>query len=400
MSSIKITEGVHSVGVINPNLRVFDIVMATDYGTSYNSYLVRGSQKTALIETCHHKHFDFFLRNIKEVAPLEQIDYIILNHCEPDHSGALARLLELAPKAQVVASQAGALYVKNITNLPDIDLRVVKHQESIDLGGKTLHFINAPFLHWPDSMFTWLPEDKILFPCDFMGSHFCEPNLYDVEMLYPAEYELAFKGYYDAIFGPFKPYVLAGLEKIKGLDIELVCPSHGPVLTKNGRLEYVKEKYFTWSQPHQNAVKTIPIFYTSAYGNTAEVADAIAEGIRGVLPDADVALFDIIKHDMAALRQRLNEADALAVGSPTINRDAVPPTWELLAGADVINMQKKPALAFGSYGWSGEGVPNIVGRMNALKLKVFGEGFKVCFVPSADDLGRARALGAEFAKSL
>ncbi|MEG1774013.1 MAG: FprA family A-type flavoprotein [Oscillospiraceae bacterium] len=399
MAADKIVDGIWSVGVLNPNLRVFDIVMATDYGTSYNSFLVK-AQKTALIETCHHRYFDFFTANIEQQCPLDQLDYIVLNHCEPDHSGALERLIERAPQAQIIASQAGSIYLKNITNKADLKIRVVKNGDTVDLGGKTLTFIPAPFLHWPDSMFTYVQEDKVLFPCDFLGAHFCEPQLFDTRMVYEKRYESAFRGYYDAIFGPFKPYVLAGLEKIKDLELEIVCPSHGPVLTKNGRINAAKEKYFTWSQPHHNAVKTIPVFYTTAYGNTQRVAEAIREGILESIPTAAVSLYDLVEQDMGAMHAALNGSDAFAVGSPTINRDAVPPIWTLLAGVDAINNQKKPALAFGSYGWSGEAVPSIIGRMNALKLSVFGEGLKVCFVPSAEDLEKARTMGREFAKAL
>ncbi len=150
----------------------------------------------------------------------------------------------------------------------------------------------------------------------------------------------------------------------------------------------------------QNPVKTIPVFYTSAYGNTKLIAEQIAAGIKSVLKDADVSLYDLIEHDMRDMQKALNASDAFALGSPTINRDAVPPVWELLAGADAISTPKKPALAFGSYGWSGEAVANIMGRMAGLKLAVFSSGFRVCFVPTEEDLTNAFALGADFARAL
>lgn len=397
---IQISDSIYSVGVLNPNLRVFDIVMRTEYGTTYNSYLVRG-EKTALIETCHDTYFDAFLENIRAVCNPEEISYIILNHTEPDHSGALDRLLEATPQAQIICSQAASIYLKNITNRPGLSPRVVKDGETLDLGGgKQLRFINAPFLHWPDSMFTWLESEKTLFSCDFFGSHYCEPRMVDIHITYPQAYDSALENYFGAIFGPFKPYVLKGLEKIAGLPIERCCTSHGPVLTKGGLLPQVMEKYRVWSQPVQNERPLIPIFYCSAYGNTCRAAEAIREGILAVKPDAEVTLYNIIEHDMAALGALMARSDAFLVGSPTLNRDAVPPVWQLLAHVDAINMAKRPVAAFGSFGWSGEAVPAIVSRLTQLKLSVFGEGLRFNFVPSETDLQNARKFGEGFAKSL
>lgn len=391
---------VYSVGVLNPNLRVFDIVMATDFGTSYNSYLVKGSEKTALIEAVHKEYLDYLLANLEKIADTQKIDYLIMNHNEPDHSGAIEKLLEVMPDITVVASQAGSLYLKNITNRADLKIQVVKDGESLDLGGKTLKFINAPFLHWPDSMFTYLEEDKVLFSCDYLGSHYCEPQAMDTRIGYLKDYETAFKGYYDAIFGPFKPYVLKGYDKIKDLDLEFVAPSHGPVLTKGCQLERAMQKYIAWSTPQVRENKLIPVFYCSAYGNTAMLAEQIAAGIREEIPDADVPVYNIIEHDMAELGGMMNESDAFAIGSPTLNRDAVPPVYILLAHADAVNMAKRPVAVFGSYGWSGEAAANIKARLQSLKTAIFGEDMRVTFVPSGEDLEKAKEYGKAFAKSL
>ncbi|MGI5967227.1 MULTISPECIES: FprA family A-type flavoprotein [Anaerotruncus] len=400
MAAIKITDSIYSVGILNPNMRVFDIVMTTEYGTSYNSYILKGSEKTVLIESCHKTYFKHYLDNIRQVVDPAEIDYIILNHNEPDHSGCLAQLLDFTPNATLIASQAGSIYLKNITNRADLKLQVAKNGEVLDIGGKTLRFISAPFLHWPDSMFTWCEEEKTLFSCDFLGAHYCEPYTFDYNMAYPKKYQAAFRGYYDAIFGPFKPYVLAGLDKIKDLPVEYCCNSHGPVLTRDGCLQAAMDLYRAWSQPVKNERLTIPVFYTSAYGNTRLVAKAIQSGILSVKPDADVVTYDIIKHDMGELSAILNGSDAFALGSPTINGDAVPPAWILLSHVDAVNNRKKPALVFGSYGWSGEAVPNLTARLQGLKMSVFGEGYKVCFVPSEEDLRKAEELGRAFAESL
>ena len=401
MAAIKLAEGIYSVGVFNPNLRLFDIVMPTEYGTSYNAYLVKG-EKTALIETVHLDFFDQYLANIKEVTTLEEIDYLIMNHNEPDHSGSVAKLMELIPNLKVVASQAGSLYLKNITNNKSLAVTVVKDGESIDLGGKTLSFINAPFLHWPDSMFTYVPENEALFSCDFLGSHYCETTMLDTSILprYKAAYDSAMLGYYTAIFGPFKPYVLKGLEKLKDLSLAFVATSHGPVLTKEGFLPEVMEKYRVWSTPAVRETKQIPLFYCSAYGNTAQLAEAIASGIRETLPDAEVACYDLTEQNMGEMGALLNASDAFLVGSPTLNRDAVPPVWMLLAHIDAINIAKRPAALFGSYGWSGEACKNLRARLEGLKVNVYAEDFRVTFVPSEEELANAKAFGAAFAATL
>ena len=392
----KITDSVYYVGVLNPNLRVFDIVMRTDFGTSYNSYIVK-AEKTALIEACHASFFDSYLENIKQVCDLNSIDYIVLNHTEPDHSGSLAQLLKLIPNAKVVCSKAASIYLKNITNM-DLDFIIVKDKDELDLGNKKLKFINAPFLHWPDSMFTYLEDEKILFTCDFLGAHYCEPYIFDYKIKFDDKYELALKNYFDAIFGPFKKYVVDGLEKISDIEIDFACTSHGPVLTKN-KLSFVIEKYKQWSNVEKNSVKTIPIFYCSAYGNTLKLAQNIKEGILSQI-NADVQIYNIIDYDIGYLHSKLNSSDAFLIGTPTINRDAVAPIWNLLAGLDAVNNQKKCAAVFGSFGWSGEAVGFVNDRLRNLKLNVFENGFKINFVPSEQELSNAIQFGMEFAKSI
>lgn len=400
MSIIKLTDKITSVGVINPNLRVFDVVIPADYGTSYNAYILQGNDKTALIECSHDGFSEQFLRNIRLAIGEDQLDYIILNHCEPDHSGALACVMEHYPQAQVIASQAGALYLKNITKTEGFSPKAVKQGDTLDLGGLTLEFIPAPFLHWPDSMFTWVKEENALFSCDFLGAHYCEPNMLDTEITYPECYQAAFRVYYDGIFAPFKKYVLAGLDKIKDLDIAFVCNSHGPVLTKDCLLPKAMELYRSWSTPEPRANKLIPVFYVSAYGNTEKLAHAIAKGIREAQPAAEVECYDIIKHDLCKLSELINACDAFAVGSPTFNRDAVAPVWHLLTSIDAVNSAKKPALVFGSYGWSGEAAANLSARLNGLKIAVHPEPVRVCFTPAQQDLDCAAEQGKKFAMCL
>ena len=236
---LKLKENIYYVGVINPNLRVFDIIMATEYGTTYNAYLIKGD-KTALVESVHDRFSETFFRNIKEICNPSEIDYIIFNHTEPDHSGSIAKLLEYNPDITVVGSAAS---IKNISNISNCSFKsqTVKTGDSLDLGqGLVCEFISAPNLHWPDSIFTYLPSRKTVFTCDFLGSHYCEPLITDDEITYIDAYKSAFENYYQAIFGPFKKFVLDGLKKLEPLDFDMVCCSHGPVL-KN-EIKYTMEK--------------------------------------------------------------------------------------------------------------------------------------------------------------
>lgn len=395
----QISENVYSVGVLNPALRIFDVIMKTDYGTSYNAYLIKNNGRSALVETVHADYFGEYLENIKSILGDTPPDYLIMNHNEPDHSGAVAKLTEIYPDLIIIESKAGAMYIKNIAN-KELNIKTVSDNETLDFGGNELKFIVAPFLHWPDSMFTYFAKDKILFTCDFLGAHFCEPTVFDYNIKYGKEYLLAFFYYYNAIFGPFKPYVLVGLEKIKDIDFDIACPSHGPVLTKKdgGHLERAIQMYAELGAPHKNEVFNIPIFYCSAYGNTKILAEHIKTGIREIKPDADVFIWDI--NEGGEYARKLHVSDAFLIGSPTINRDAVAPVWELINTIDAISMRDRPCAVFGSYGWSGEACGNLIARLKGLKMKVNENPFRCQFVPSKEDLAAAIEYGREFARSL
>ncbi len=381
-------------------MRIFDVIMRTEFGTSYNSYLIKG-EKNVLIETTHPRYFDEYIENVRSVIDPSKIDYVIMNHNEPDHSGSLAKLLQVAPQIQVLASQAGCIYLRSITNLPGAHLRAVKDGETLDLGGgKILRFMIAPFLHWPDSMFTYYEAEKTIFTCDFLGSHYCEPRMVDIHVTYPQRYESAFENYFYAIFGPFKPYVLKGLAKLATVEADTVCTSHGPVLTKGGYLDQAKALYEKWSQPAVRTRKYIPIFYCSAYGYTGKLGEKIAEGIKKVLPDAEVELMDANEHPFEEMTKKLNENDGFLLGSPTINKDAVRPIWLLAASLDLVNAKGRPASAFGSFGWSGEAVPMLIERLKGMKLNVFENGYTARFVPSEEEYAGAVDFGKRFAEQI
>ena len=225
---IDIAPDVKWIGILDYDITTFDIVMTTEYGTTYNSFFINASKK-ALIEVAKEKFWDVYFNKIQRVTDPSEIEYIILDHTEPDHSGSLGRLLELAPDATVVGSGNAIRYLGDIVNKPFKSL-TVKDGDTLDLGNKTLRFISAPNLHWPDSIYTWLEEDRILFTCDSFGAHYCSEKLFSE--LTP-DYLDSFKYYFDVILKPFSKFMLRAIDRIKGLEPVLICPGHGPLHRDN-----------------------------------------------------------------------------------------------------------------------------------------------------------------------
>jgi NADH oxidase (H2O-forming) len=390
---VQLAEGVYWVGAFNPGLRIFDIIMRTEQGTTYNAYLVRGRDKTALIETVKSGHFDQLAARVEKIMPFDQIDYLVCNHLEPDHSGSLLEAKARAPKAQVIVSKNGAAFLKELFN-QDLRPLAVGTGDRIDLGGKTLEFITAPFLHWPDTMFTYLPENRTLFSCDFLACHYCHEGVLSDQV---GDFSFAYEHYFNAILRPFKDYVLKGLEAIRDKAIDLVGTSHGPVL--NHDLPKFIERYRTWaSAPERVPGGRIGVFYVSAYGMTGRLAEAIAEGARQA--GAASTLFDLVGTDIPEIVSWIEAADAVAVGSCTLNGDAVKPAWDLLSSLDTIRVKGKWAAVFGSYGWSGEAVPMLEERLKGLKFHLVQPGLRVKFAPTVEDVEAARALGRTLAEKI
>ena len=396
MSAIKAMDDLWWVGVEDHDLRVFDIVMHSDWGTSYNAYAVRGAEGVALFETVKEKFFDEYLQNLKEVCSLDEVKYIVVGHTEPDHSGSLEKLLDLTPNATVVGSATAITFLKEIVNKPFAS-RAVKEGDTIDLGGRTLTFLSVPFLHWPDSMYTYIPEMKALFTVDSFGCHYADDRVFND--LIDGDFTEAYKYYFDCIMGPFKPFVLKALDKIKPLDIQFIGNGHGPVLRAN--IPHYLELYRQWATPVVVPAdeRRVAIAYVSAYGYTKQlagvIADALAEG--GV---KHVELYDLVECDLETARAAVQSADGFLLGSPTLVGDALPPINEMLVGLNPIIHKGKPAGAFGSYGWSGEAVPKLTAQMQAIGLKLPVEGLKVRFKPSEAQLAEARQFGLDFAAAV
>lgn len=397
MKALKLKDNFYWTGCLDPGLRVFDIIMNTEFGTTYNSYLLKGSEKTAIFETAKAKCMDDYLGKINELAEIKDIDYLVVDHTEPDHAGSAMEIIRQNPGIKLVGTATALRFMKEITNM-DFTPVIVKEGDTLSLGDKTLRFIAAPNLHWPDAMYTYIEEDKTLITCDSFGCHYSLDDVLISKLKDREGYDRALRYYFDNIMGPFKPYVLKAIEKIKDLDIDMICPGHGPVLDKEPWR--IVNTYKEWStEVNPNKKKTVVMPYVAAYGYTKELADKISEGIREA-GDIDVKAYDMVDADQAEVLGEMYWADGLLFGTPTIVGEALKPIWDLTTSIFAGTHGGKIAAAFGSYGWSGEGVPHIMERLKQLRMKCYGDGLRVQFKPSEAQLEEAFEFGYGFGISV
>ncbi len=391
---LDITKDVKWIGVLDYDIVTFDVVMETKFGTTYNSYFVNG-QKKAIIETSKEKFWDVYLEKIQKFTDPADIDYIVLNHTEPDHSGNLANLLKIAPKAKVVASRIAINYLQDLLGKP-FEHVVAKDGDSLDLGNKTLRFISAPNLHWPDSMYTYLVEDKLLFTCDSFGCHYAHHNMYDDQV---GDFSEAFRYYFDVILKPFSKFMIKAIEKIRPLEIDGVLTGHGPLLIKDWK------KWVDLSEEYANQALAAPqndfvfIPYVSAYDNTGKMARAIAEGVKSA-GNFDVEVADIEMMSIGDLDERLTRCAGVVVGSPTINQNILLPIYKLFALISPIRDKGKVAGAFGSYGWSGEGSKYLSSNLSNLKLNMVGDGVFIKFTPHQEEFLQCFDYGKQIGEKM
>ncbi|MDO8311258.1 MAG: FprA family A-type flavoprotein [Sideroxyarcus sp.] len=396
-AAIEIAPGTHWVGALDPGLREFDIILRTANGTTYNAYCVRGSNGVAVIDTVKASHAAEFFTRLESVASYDEITTIVLNHLEPDHTGALPELMRRAPQAKLYISGKAQLMLKALVKHDDLTYTIVNTGDSVELGNRTLHFLNTPFLHWPDTQCTWLEQQGILFSGDVFGCHFCDSRLFNGQV---GDFRFSFEYYYAHIMRPFREHVLDALELIEPLPLKLLAPAHGPVLRDAPR-SYV-QRYRQLAQPllHVGAdFKSLLVFYISSYGNTQTMAEAVRDGAESI-SGVRVSLYDLQAGGNLPFVDLIEEADGLAFGSPTINGDAVKPVWDLLSSLAVIKVRDKLGAAFGSFGWSGEAVNMIEDRLRGLKLRVPVKGVRARLIPTDAELDSCRELGSQLAQHL
>jgi flavorubredoxin len=398
--AVALSERVHWIGALDPNLRTFDIILKTANGTTYNSYLVRGSAGVAVIDTVKESFAADFFARLESVARYDEISVIVLNHLEPDHSGALPELMRRAPQARLYISQKAQSMLKALLKQDELSFTPVLTGDTISLGDRTLSFLHTPYLHWPDTQCTHLLEEKILFSGDVFGCHFCDTRLFNDEV---GDFRFSFEYYYAHIMRPFKAFVNEALDLIEPLSpFRQILPAHGPLL-RDLPQRYV-QRYRELSRSALESdigadEKTLLIFYISSYGNTRRMAEAIYEGAMQI-EKVRVSLYDLEGGEITPFVDLIEGADGLVFGTPTINGDAVKPIWDLLSSLAVVNMKGKLGGVFGSYGWTGEGVKMVEDRLRGLKLRVPIAGIRIKLIPTDEEICQCREFGHELAREL
>jgi len=355
----EIVPGIYYACAIDWDRRLFDELIPLPDGTSYNAYLIRGSEKTALIDTVDPTKEHELIAYLQKLG-IERIDYIISNHAEQDHSGGIPGVLERYPEAKVVTNPKCKAMLMDLLLIPEDKFITVNNGENIPLGDKTLEFIIAPWVHWPETMLTYLKEDKILFTCDFFGSHFAASEMFITD---EAEVYEAAKRYYAEIMMPFRILVRKNLEKIKDLDIEVIAPSHGPVYN---RPEFILNAYKEWVSDDVKNEVIIP--YISMHGSTAKMVDYFVDALikRGII----VKPFNLAKTDIGELAIALVDAATIVIASPAV---LVGPHPDVVYGTYLVNALRpklKFASVINSYSWGGKVVDQIKGMLSSLKVEM------------------------------
>jgi flavorubredoxin len=356
----KITEDVYSVGVIDWHRKLFDELIPLPDGTSYNSYFIKGGKKNAIIDTVEPDFEQDFLDNLDQVG-VEKIDYIISNHAEQDHSGTIPLLLEKFPEAEVLCSAKAKPMLLDLLDVEEDQIRIVEDGETLDLGGKTLEFIYTPWVHWPETMSTYLQEENALFPCDFFGSHLATSDLYVED---EQEVLKAAKRYYAEIMMPFRKIIKKNLAKLEAYEIEMIAPSHGPIYDNP---DMILDSYNDWVSDEVKPEVVVP--YVSMHGSTKDlikyfISSLIDEGIK-------VKPFDLTDVDLGDLAISLVDASTVVFGSPTVLTGPHPSAVYAAYLANVLKPKTRYASIIGSYGWAGRMTDKLLDLMPNLKVDLY-----------------------------
>ncbi|MFO7811180.1 MAG: FprA family A-type flavoprotein [Candidatus Delongbacteria bacterium] len=348
-----------SVGSIHWNRRIFDELIPLPEGTTYNSYLIRGSEKTALIDSVDPEKWHELEANLSGLG-IKKIDYIVSNHAEQDHSGSIPMLLEKFPEAKVITNEKCKAFETDHLHIADEKFLVVKDGETLSLGNKTLRFLLTPWVHWPETMVTYLEKDKILFSCDFFGSHYAGSELYagdDPVVIHGA------KRYYAEIMMPFRTIVAKNVDKVTQFDIKIIAPSHGPVYDKP---EIIIDAYRDWTS--NKVKKEVLIPFVSMHGSTKIMAEYLTDKL--IAKGFAVKQFDLPVTDIGELAMSLVDASTIIIGSPTVLAGAHPAAVYAAFLANALRPKTKFVSIFGSFGWGGKMVDQLSGLIGNLKVDV------------------------------
>lgn len=394
--SFKIKENITWVGKIDWELRRFHgEEYSTHRGSSYNSYLVK-DEKTALIETVWTPHAKEYVRNLKEMGALAAIDFVIANHGEPDHSGALPELMREMPDKPIYCTANAIKSLKGQYH-QDWNFHPVKSGDKLSLGKKELIFIEAPMLHWPDTMFCYLTEDNVLFSNDAFGQHYASELMYN-DLVDQAELYQECLKYYANILTPFSKIVERKIKEVVGLNlpVEMICTSHG-IIWRHDPLQIVN-KYLTWANDYQE--NQITIIYDTMWDSTRKMAEAIAAGIRQTDEQVAVKLFNCARSDKNDIISEIFKSKAVLVGSSTINKGILTAVAALLEEVKGLAFKNKKAAAFGCYGWSGESVKVITEKLKEGGFEVLNDGIRALWTPDQRVREDCLNYGKSFAVSV
>ena len=392
--NFKIKDNITWVGKIDWELRKFHgEEYSTHRGSSYNSYLVQ-DEKTALIDTVWVRFGKEFVENLKKVLPLENIDYVIANHAEPDHSGALPELMKEIPDRPIYCTANGLKSFKGYYH-KDWNFQVVKTGDKLSLGSRDLIFVEAAMLHWPDTMFSYLTKDNVLFSNDAFGNHYASELMYN-DLVDQAELFQECIKYYANILTPFNTMVDRKIKDVLALNlpVDMICPSHG-VIWRSDPLQIVK-KYQQWAADYQE--NQITIVYDSMWEGTRRMAEALARGITEADGAVSVKLYNISRSDKNDVITEIFRSKAILVGSPTINRGILFAMAGLLEMTKGLSFKNKKAAAFGCYGWSGESVKIITESLRESGFELLNEGLRSNWMPGDDMLTQCSAFGKNIAE--
>jgi len=359
MKPRELKKDIYCVGAIDWDRRLFDSLIPLPDGTSYNAYLIKGSEKTALIDTVDPPMKDVLFNNLDQLG-IKKIDYVIFNHAEPDHSGSIREVLAKYPEAKAVCTDKCKTMLIDRFMIAEDRFKTVEDKETISLGNRTLEFIHAPWVHWPETMLTYLREEKILFPCDFFGSHIATTDMFVRDI--GQEYEAA-KRYWAEIMMPFRLQIQKNLEKIKDYKIDIIAPSHGPLHDKP---EFIINAYRSWAYDEPGNIVVIP--YVSMHGSTRAMVARLVETLsrQGVI----VKQFDLAGADVGKLAAALVDAGTVVIGTPTVLTGPHPAAAYAAFLANAIKPKAKFASVIGSYGWGGRAVEAIAAMLPNLKVEI------------------------------
>jgi len=392
----KITDKVTWVGKVDWELTYFHgHEYSTFKGSSYNSYLIR-DEKTVLIDTVWLPYDKEFVNNLKRETDLKQIDYIICNHSEVDHSGALEELMREIPDTPIYCTANGAKILKGHYH-KDWNFVTVKTGDTLDIGSSKLTFIEAPMLHWPDSMITYMSGDNILFSNDAFGQHYATESLFNDRADNCELFDQAIK-YYANILTPFSRFVTKKIEEVLSfnLPVNMICTSHG-VIWKDNPVQII-EKYLEWADDYRE--NRITVIYDTMWESTRKMAEAMAKGISGADPSVTVKVINASKEDKNDIITDIFRSKAILVGSPTINNNLSHAIGGLLEMVKGLKFKNKKAAAFGSYGWSGESVKLLNERLRSAGFELVNDGIRSLWVPDEDEEERLINFGRDFAEAL